>query len=81
MHLGTNESLSSYALRRLKELQSPARIVEYDRRFDPNVKPGDLVRINHPEIGVNGTFRIQEQKIELTYGAKTSETAVMEDTL
>lgn len=81
VHLGTNESLSSYALRRLKELQSPARIVEYDRRFDPNVKPGDLVRINHPEIGVNGTFRIQEQKIELTYGAKTSETAVMEDTL
>lgn len=78
VNLGTNESLSSYAIRKLKELQSPARTVSYSRRFDPEIRVGDIVRINHPEIGINGAFKIQTQNIELTYNGKTAETAVME---
>lgn len=78
VNLGTNESLSSYAMRKLRELQSPARTVSYSRRFNPEVSVGDIVMINHPEIGINGLFKVKTQNIELTYSGKTSETAVME---
>lgn len=76
--LGNNESLGSYAIRRLKELQSPSRTVSYSRRFDPNVTVGDIVKINHPEIGINGTFKVTSQKLELSYGCRTEEQAVLE---
>lgn len=76
--LGSNESLAGYAQRRLLELQSPARTVTYARRFDPDVGVGNLVRINHPEIGIDHTFRITSQSLELTYGCRTSEEAVLE---
>lgn len=76
--LGTNESLAVYAQRRLRVLQSPARTVSYSRRFDPDVNVGDIVRINHPEIGIDGEFRIKSQTLELTYGCRTSEEAVLE---
>lgn len=73
--LGTNESLAAYAARRLKELQNPARTASYARRFDPNIEVGSLVRINHPEIGIDGVFEVTHQSLELGYGCKTSETA------
>lgn len=76
--LGTNQSLASYARDRLKELQNPARTAEYARRFDPDVEVGSLVRISHPEIGIDGMFRIKSQSMELSYGCRTSETAVEE---
>ena len=74
--LGTNESIGAYANRRLKELQSPARTVSYARRYDPDVRPGDVIRINHPEIGIDGIFRVQTQSLELSYACRTSETAM-----
>lgn len=73
--LGTNESLAAYAARRLKELQNPARTASYARRFDPNIEVGALVRINHPEINIDGVFEVTHQSLELGYGCKTSETA------
>lgn len=77
--LGTNESLAAYAYRRLKELQSPARTVTYTRRFDPDVTIGDLIRINHPQIGIDGTFRVTSQSLELSHGCRTSEEAVLNE--
>lgn len=76
--LGNNESLGSYAMRRLKELQGPSRTISYSRRFDPNVTVGDIVKINHPEIGINGVFKVTSQKLELSYGCRTEEQAVLE---
>lgn len=76
--LGTNESLGAYAIRRLKELQSPARTVSYKRRFDPDVNVGDVVRINHPKIGIDGLFRVTSQTLELSHGCRTSEEATAE---
>ena len=73
--LGTNESLAAYTARRLKELQSPARTASYARRFDPDIDVGSLVRINHPEIGIDGTFEVKTQSLELGYGCRTTETA------
>ena len=78
VNLGTNESLAVYARRRLRVLQSPARTVSYTRRFNPDINVGDVVRINHPEIGIDGEFRIKSQSLELTYGCRTSEEAVLE---
>lgn len=75
--LGDNESIAAYAIRRLKELQSPARTVSYSRRFDPDVKPRDVVRINHPEINIDGSFRVTQQTLELGYACRTNETAVL----
>lgn len=78
VNLSKNESLAGYAYRRLKELQSPARTVSYSRRFDPDVRVGDLIRINHPEIGIDGVFRVSSQSLELSFGCRTTEEAVLE---
>lgn len=78
VNLGTSESLAEYARRKLKVLQSPARTVSYKRRFDPDVRVGDVVMINYPEVGINDFFRVTSQSLELTYGCRTSEEAVLE---
>ena len=73
--LNTGESISDYAKRRLEELQSPARIINYPRRYIPDVYPGDIVSIRNAEQNIIGKFRINTQKIELGYGARTIEEA------
>ena len=73
--LGTSESLASYTARKLRELQSPARTATYARRFDPDIEVGNRVRINHPEISIDGVFEVTHQSLELGYGCRTSETA------
>lgn len=75
--LGAGENLADYALRRLKEEQSPARKLKYDRRYQPDVVPGDQVRIHYPGNSIDGIFQITSQSIELGYNAKTTEEAVM----
>lgn len=74
--LADNELLSEYAQRRLKEEQRNYLSVDYDRRFRPDVVPSDLVRLHYPAQGLNGTFYISAQTIEIGYGARTSEEVV-----
>lgn len=74
--LSDTESLSDYAARRLRELQSPARKVTYKRRYHPNVAVGSKLHINYPEINIDGDFCVTSQSIELTYGCTTNEEAV-----
>ena len=71
--LNSGESISEYAIRRLKELQQVQLTAAYDRRFNPDVLVGDLIRLHYPAQGLDGIFRVTSQKIELTHGAKTSE--------
>ena len=71
--LNTGESLAEYTQRRLKELQAPARVISYKRRFIPNLLPGDAVRIHYPAQNINDSFRVASQKIELGYNARTAE--------
>ena len=75
--VGNNESLAEYAMRKLKEAQSPARRVTYARRFRPDVFLSDRVLLHLPVIGIDGTFKIESQTIELGFGARTSEEVVM----
>lgn len=71
--LNENETLYEYAERKLKELQQVAETVSYDRRYDPGVLVGDLVELNLPAQGITGIYTIASQKVELAYGAKTTE--------
>lgn len=76
--LTDNETLGAYTMRRLKELQSPARTLTYNRRFDPAVVPGSLINIVYPRQDISGTFRVKNQRIELSFNARTEEEAVNE---
>lgn len=71
--LADGESIEEYAARRLKELQSRKKEVEYNRRFWPDVYPADIVTMYYPDQGLNGQFRITSQSIDLGYSAKTTE--------
>ncbi|MBR4681600.1 MAG: hypothetical protein IKP03_10960 [Fibrobacter sp.] len=71
--LADDESIAEYAARRLREEQQSAITASYDRRFHPDIMPGDVIRLKYPAQGLNGLFRVTSQSIELGYGAKTSE--------
>lgn len=74
--IGSNESLGEYAMRVLKENQSPARTIKYSRRFLPDVVVTDMVGLHLQRVGIDGRFRITSQTIELGYGCRTSEEVV-----
>lgn len=69
----TGESVAEYAIRRLKEEQRIQTLVKYNRRFVPDIYPGDVITLNYPGIGISGLFRVDSQTIELTHGARTAE--------
>ena len=71
--LAAGESLGDYALRRLKELQRPARKLKYSRRFQPDVSVNDLVSIIYPKQQIGDVFRVVSQEISLTHGASVKE--------
>lgn len=74
--LNSGESLEEYAIRRLREEQSRAVKVSYDRRYDPAVYVGDLVQLHYPRQGIEGVYTVDTQTVELSHGAKVSESIV-----
>ena len=76
--LAAGESLGEYAVRRLKELQSPSRKISYTRRFQPDVGVNDLVSIIYPKQSIGDVFRVQSQSITLSHGAKVKEEVINE---
>ena len=66
-------SLGDYAMLRLKELQTPLRVLKYSRRYDPDVNIGDLVSIGYP--GIDGTFRVGSQNVQIGHSCRTEEVA------
>ena len=71
--LAEDENLSNYAVRQLRELQNLAVTVGYDRRYVPDIYPGDVVTLNYPKQNLLGDYMVKTQSIDLGYGAKTSE--------
>jgi hypothetical protein len=71
--LNDRETLADYAKRRLKELQRVSTSISYDRRFDPNVYPTDVVYLNYPSHGIVGKYFVNSQNISLGYNCRTSE--------
>ncbi|MCR4739181.1 MAG: hypothetical protein K5886_02840 [Lachnospiraceae bacterium] len=76
--LAAGESLGEYAFRRLKELQSPARKIDYTRRFQPDVNVNDLVSIVYPKQAIGDVFRVTAQSITLSHGARVKEEVINE---
>lgn len=74
--LSDKETLSDYAIRRLKDLQKISTTVGYERRFVPGVLPSDLIRLNYPAQNLVGDFIISSQDIELNYGASVTEEVI-----
>lgn len=76
--LAAGESLGEYAYRRLKELQKPARKLNYTRRFQPDVGVNDLVSIIYPKQAIGDVFRVVSQSIKLSHGASVTEEVINE---
>lgn len=70
------ETLTAYAKRRLAELQRVSMTASYDRRYHPDILPGDMIGLNYPAQKLVGNFCVNSQKITLGHGAKTSEEVV-----
>ena len=73
VNLSEEETIGAYAERRLKEEQKINYTLSYDRRFDPDILPTDLVQISYPEQEINDIFEIVSQTIRLGNGVKVSE--------
>lgn len=72
-NLAENQTIEQYARMRLDEAQKVQKIVSYNRRFMPDIVPGDVVRLRYPEQDVNGLFRVNTQSIDIGYSATTNE--------
>ena len=73
VELSSGENIAAYAVRKLKELQNPARTIQYSRRFFEDVLLGDVVFLNYPRHGLTGKFRIISQTLSLEHGCRTKE--------
>lgn len=71
--LADDESIAEYAVRRLREEQAQYIKVSYNRRFNPGLVVSDKVRLHYPAQGVDGIYTVNQQDIELSFGATTSE--------
>lgn len=74
--LADNETIGQYAMRKLRESQRIKTKANYRRAYAPTVMPTDLVRIHYPRL--DGVFQVDNQSIELTHGAMTTETVTTE---
>lgn len=73
IELGDNESIGEYALRRLKEIQNAATTISYTRRYHPDIRPGDTIRLHYPAQRIDGRFIVSSQSVTLGPGAPTAE--------
>ena len=71
--LNDGEGITEYGIRRLKELQAPAKKIKYVRRYLPDIVVGDMIRVHYPAQGIEGNYLIKKQSIELGYSGRLSE--------
>lgn len=69
-----DESWDDYASRRLSELSEIYETYDVEREHVPGVLPYSLVRVNLPEQGMSGDYRVMSQTIECGKGITVSET-------
>ena len=72
-NLADNQTIEQYAKMMLSQAQAVKQTASYNRRFIPDVYPGDMVRMRYPEQGVNGLYTVKSQSITLSYNATTNE--------
>ena len=74
--LNDGETLKAYAKRRLEELQKVSTIISYDRRYDPDIYPTDVITLGYPEQEISGNFMVSSQTINLGFNGRTSEEVI-----
>lgn len=74
--INTGETIAEYANRMLKEAQAISQKAKYNRRFRPDVMPTDVITLHYPGIGLEGKYRIDNQRIALEYNAQTAEEVI-----
>ena len=72
------ETLAAYARRKLQEASTVEDSRSYEREYHPDLLPYSVVRGVRPTQGLDGTFRITRQSLDMGHGIKVSETAVKE---
>lgn len=78
VEIASNETIESYATRRLKELQQVQKSGSYDRRFIPDIIPGDYIRMHYPKQDLDGVFKVKTQNIDMSNAGRTSENIMSE---
>ena len=73
VNLAENQTIEQYARMMLDQAQKVKKAVGYNRRFMPDIYPGDVVRLRYPEQDANGLFTVSTQSIEIGYSARTDE--------
>lgn len=73
VNLADNQTIEQYARMMLEQAQKVKKIVGYNRRFMPDIYPGDVVRLHYPEQDANGLFTVNTQSIDIGYSATTNE--------
>lgn len=74
--LNDGETAEEYAMRRLKEEQARAETISYKRRYNPDIRVGDIVQFRYPGYGIVGEYTVAEQSINLSCPAKVSEKSI-----
>lgn len=74
--LNDGETLKGYAIRRLGELQRVSTTISYDRRYNPDIYPTDVVNLSYPKQEISGNYMVSSQTINLGFNAKTSEEVI-----
>lgn len=74
--LNAGESVMQYAMRKLQELKAAARTVKYQRRYIPDLTPGDIIELCFPRQNIFGDYRITKQTVSLKYAATVAEECV-----
>lgn len=69
------ETLQGYANRRLQELSTVKRQIEYEREWDPRIAVGCLTDDRFDSRGIRGIFKVEAQKVEIGKGVTVSELA------
>lgn len=73
------ESLQAYARRRLAEDRTVmAMTYSYKREYFPGIVPFDLLRVQLPDAGIDGEFRVLSQSVTLSHGIEIDEKAGIE---
>lgn len=75
------ESLDAYAHRKLVEASTLADAREWEREWQTNVLPGDLIRANVSNEGLEGDFRVVRQSLRCGAGIVITERAEREVSL
>lgn len=78
IELSDFNDLETAAHNKLKELQKVQYALNYTRRYDPEVRPSDLVRVRYPALRIDGIFRVTSQNITLGYNTSVNEKSYLE---